>query len=155
MCSSSVVLDCVRRCLIACVFVTISAAHLGSATGTLNNRGSILKSRVRRLTCRLPTETVSLEPLLPKSIKAGKSATFLCTLIDGRGAAFSWTKDGLLLRDSDRLEITTSRKTSLIRIDSVEMSDSGLYTCIASGGNSEDRTSARLTVEGEICGLMT
>lgn len=94
-------------------------------------------------------ENVALEALLPRSVKAGRSATFTCSLTEGKGATFSWTKNGLLLHDSDRVEISNTRKSSLLRIDEVDLADSGLYTCIASGQGSEDRTSAVLTVEGD------
>ena len=137
---------------ILCILIIGTKLEAGFATGTYTRRKSNFQEGVvfRLLTIGFPnSESVALEALQPKSVRAGKSVTLLCTLVEGKGATFSWTRGGLLLRDSDRLEITNSRKTSLIRIDSVDSTDSGLYTCIASGNGSEDRTSAHLTVEGE------
>ena len=75
--------------------------------------------------------------------------TLSCALAEGDAKVeFSWTKDGLLVRENPRLEILKRKRTSALMIDSVEVSDAGEYVCIASNGHSEDRTSAQLIVEG-------
>lgn len=75
--------------------------------------------------------------------------TLSCALSEGdANVEFSWTKDGLLVRGSPKLEILKRKRTSALIIDSVEASDAGQYICIASNGHSEDRSSAELVVEG-------
>ena len=89
-----------------------------------------------------------LEPLLPKVASVGKSVTFLCALAEGRTGTFTWTKDGILLLEDDRIQRANSRRTSTLNIENVEASDRGLYTCTVSDADSEDRQSASLAVEG-------
>lgn len=93
-------------------------------------------------------EIVLLEALRPQSVKAGKSVAFTCFLAEGRSATFTWSKDGFLLGENDRIQILNTRKSSVLNINDVENSDRGSYTCIASNDNAEHRTSARLTVDG-------
>lgn len=63
--------------------------------------------------------------------------------------AFSWTKNGLLLQNSEYLYITNSRKGSMLSLDRVVQNDAGNYTCVANNDLSEDRTSAQLIVHGK------
>lgn len=105
-------------------------------------------SRILRF-CNFAAESVVLEPLSPKTVKLGKSVTFNCVVSEGTGVEFSWTKDGLLIRESTRIEILKRKSTSTLIIESVESADRGQYVCIASNGHSEDRSSASLFVEGE------
>ena len=89
-----------------------------------------------------------LEALPSEVAKVGASATFTCKVREGRNIAFFWTKDGLVLKQNDRIEIANSRRSSMMSIDFVQVSDRGKYTCIASDNVSEDRRNANLTVEG-------
>ena len=96
--------------------------------------------------------SVVLEPLNPKTVKLGKSVTFSCVVSEGNDVDFSWTKDGLLIRENSRIEILKRKSTSTLIIESVENADSGQYVCIATDGHSEDRSSAHLFVEGmQVC----
>lgn len=61
---------------------------------------------------------------------------------------FSWTKDGLLIRENNKIEIARTRSTSTLSIEAVESSDKGSYTCIANNGQAEERSTAQLIVEG-------
>lgn len=62
---------------------------------------------------------------------------------------FSWIKDGILLRESSRIQIFNTKKTSLLNLEDIEVADRGDYTCIATNEASEDRTRTHLDVEGE------
>lgn len=109
-------------------------------------------TRNRRVPCSV-TILVSLgrlvlEPLRPKAASVGKSVTFLCALAEGRTGKFSWTKDGILLHEQDRIQVANLRRTSTLNIEDVETSDRGLYTCTVNDADSEDRQSAVLSVEG-------
>ena len=94
---------------------------------------------------------VILEELSSEVTRVGSSAAFTCKVREGRDILFSWTKDGLVLKRSDRIEIASSRRSSMLSIDFVQVSDRGKYTCIASDNVSEDRSNADLTVEGTFC----
>lgn len=89
-----------------------------------------------------------LDPLPPKAASIGKSVTFLCALAEGRTGKFTWTKDGILLHEHDRVQVANLRRTSTLSIDDVETSDRGMYTCTVSDADSEDRQSTLLSVEG-------
>lgn len=71
-----------------------------------------------------------------------------CVLAKGKTAKFTWTKNGVLLHDDNRLQITNLRRASTLNIDDVESSDRGVYTCTATDEDSEDRQSTSLSVEG-------
>ncbi|XP_028968510.1 titin-like [Galendromus occidentalis] len=91
-----------------------------------------------------------LEPLRPKAASIGKSVTFLCAIAEGRTGTFSWTKNGILLHEHDRIQVANLRRTSTLNIEDVETSDRGLYTCTVSDADSEDRQSALLSVEERV-----
>lgn len=93
-------------------------------------------------------DSVLLEPISSEEVEIGQSATFVCKLRAGHGIEFSWTRDGLLVKADGRIEVVKTRKSSMLSIESVQMSDRGLYTCVASNGLAEDRQSGRLTIKG-------
>lgn len=146
-----------------------------SSKGLLPNSLRIVRHRcirMRSTRCPLPagipfihillTQThpwadhLSLEPLPPsKSAKVGKSIAIMCTLAEGRNAQFSWTKNGLVLREDDRVQIVNLRRTSTLHIDDVVSSDSAAYTCTARSGGFEDRQSSTLLVEGGLSSRQT
>lgn len=102
----------------------------------------ILSFRIRVL------DNVLLEPISSEEVEVGQSATFLCKLREGHEVEFSWTRDGLVVKADDRIEVAKMKRSSLLSIDSVQLSDRGVYTCVASNGLSEDRQSGRLTIKG-------
>ncbi|OQR74896.1 titin-like [Tropilaelaps mercedesae] len=65
---------------------------------------------------------------------------------------FFWVMLAAIIRqaytESDRVEIVGTRTTSMLSIESVETSDQGSYTCTASNGQAEDRSTAQLIIEG-------
>lgn len=94
---------------------------------------------------------VRLEPIASEAVQEGEPAAFMCKAKFGRDVQFAWTKDGLMLKANSRMEISNSKKVSVLSIESVSVNDSGSYTCIASNDVSEERQYASLTVKGEIC----
>lgn len=93
-------------------------------------------------------ERIVIEKLTSRLSKVGRSGTFTCTLIEGKSAAFSWTRDGRLIQDSGRIQVLNTKRSSMLSIDEIETTDAGNYTCIATNNFSEDRSSASLEVEG-------
>ena len=113
------------------------------------------KAKFGRVLCirklSFAVSSLALEPLSSKTTRTGSSVTLSCALARGdKNVDFSWTRNGLLIQESLRLEILKRKRTSALIIDSVEVSDAGRYTCIASDGLSEDRSAAELIVEGEL-----
>lgn len=94
------------------------------------------------------SEGVPLELRVPDSVRIGKSVALLCSLSEGRSASFAWSKDGLLLREDDRIEILNSRKTSTLSIEDVRATDRGRYSCVVNVQGVENTAMAFLSVEG-------
>ncbi|XP_028968507.1 titin-like [Galendromus occidentalis] len=93
-------------------------------------------------------DQIVLEPIrAPASTVVGKSAAFTCSVSSGTNVLFSWIKDGILLRESPRIQMFNTKKTSLLNLEDIEIADRGEYTCIATNEASEDRTKSRLEVE--------
>lgn len=101
--------------------------------------------KYRKLTAHIVLDAIRA----PESTRVGKSAAFTCSASDGSNIAFSWTKDGILLRESPRIQIFNAKKTSVLNVEDVESSDGGDYTCVATNNISEDRAKAHLIVEGD------
>ena len=93
-------------------------------------------------------ERIAIEKLSSKLLKVGRTGTLTCTLINGKSAIFSWTRDGRLIQDSERIQVLNTKRSSILSIDDIESPDAGNYTCIATNNVSEDRSSATLDVEG-------
>lgn len=82
----------------------------------------------------------------------------MCKAKFGRDVQFSWTKDGMMLKADGRIEISNSKKVSVLSIESVSVTDRGSYTCVATNTLSEDRQNTSLAVEGGfpkcLCGCL-
>lgn len=81
------------------------------------------------------------------STTEGNSVRFSCGLSRGSGT-FTWTKDGQVIGRTERFKILGDEETSVLAIRSVNLNDSGKYTCIAKNAFAEDRTTAELLVKG-------
>lgn len=68
----------------------------------------------------------------PAEASVGEAVSFMCNAIKGKNLEFSWTKSGLLLQENDRISFANTRKSSMLSFESVNPSDSGNYTCVAS-----------------------
>lgn len=93
-------------------------------------------------------DRVKIEPLRSKQLMTGKRVAFTCNALEGEQVRFSWTKNGKIIHPGGRIGIVSVDETSTFTIKSVSAADSGEYTCIASNDVSEDRSSAKLMVEG-------
>lgn len=76
-------------------------------------------------------------------------ATFTCELLEGDEVSFSWSFEGVVLREGGRVHIATNPFSSMLTLHGVQATDRGRYTCTGSNSVSEERSSAFLSVEGE------
>ena len=86
-----------------------------------------------------PSGRLVIEALQAKTAAVGQSIVLSCVLARGNTAKFTWTKNGVLLHDDNRMQIVNLRRTSTLNIDDVESMDRGVYTCTAADDDSEDR----------------
>lgn len=89
-----------------------------------------------------------LEPLPAKRVRSGKAVRFTCSLNEGEAVAFSWGRNGVILKTQDRIDISTTLHSSTLIIKDVRASDSGDYVCVGRNPVSEDKVVAELRVEG-------
>ena len=81
------------------------------------------------------------------STTQGDSVRFSCGLTRGSGT-FTWIKDGTVISRTDRFKILGDEETSVLAIRAATLNDAGNYTCIAKNAFAEDRTTAKLLVQG-------
>lgn len=93
-------------------------------------------------------EPLQLEEIRSKTVRTGKTASFMCTVADGEATEFLWSKEGQLIRQNEKFRITTHPENSVLTIRNVDPSDGGTYICVAKNSFSEDRVKAVLNVEG-------
>ncbi|XP_014272769.1 roundabout homolog 2 [Halyomorpha halys] len=73
-------------------------------------------------------------------------ATLSCQVRSDPPARLRWTKDGVPIQDGDRITIHPS---GVLRIDDLDATDSGVYTCSAKSESGETWSSGWLKVGGE------
>lgn len=95
-------------------------------------------------------DRVKIEPLRSKEAIIGRRVAFTCNAFEGELVRFSWTKNGKIIYPGGRMTILSGAETSTFTIRSVTSGDSGEYTCIANNDVSEDRSSAKLMVQGNV-----
>ncbi|KAL3311224.1 hemicentin 2 [Cichlidogyrus casuarinus] len=77
----------------------------------------------------------------------GQTAHLLCDIIGAPAPQFQWEKDGKALRYvPGKFKINQVHWGSELLIESLELSDSGTYTCIGMNDFGTEKTSAELTV---------
>lgn len=78
------------------------------------------------------------------------TARFTCGLQrGGPDVVFSWTKNGNVLMNDERIRIAHEVDGSYLTIRRTTAEDTGNYTCVAKNLFSETREVATLSVEGE------
>ncbi|OQR79659.1 titin-like [Tropilaelaps mercedesae] len=88
--------------------------------------------------------------MVSKRVKTGRTVTFTCALSEGEDVTFSWSRKGVLLRKTGRIDIVFSGVMSSLSVRNVQPDDAGTYVCVGRNAASEQKVSATLTVEGYI-----
>lgn len=85
-----------------------------------------------------------------KAVNWGESVSAVCTIVSGDAPLeISWALNGVVITDDNpHISVTTTKRNSLISIDSASPSHAGEYTCVASNGAGSTSYSAELTVNG-------
>lgn len=85
-----------------------------------------------------------------KAVNWGESVSAVCTVVSGDAPLeISWALNGSpITNDNPHISVTTTKRNSLIAIDSASPSHAGEYTCVASNGAGGTSFSAELTVNG-------
>ncbi|CAL1281295.1 unnamed protein product, partial [Larinioides sclopetarius] len=87
----------------------------------------------------------------PQKIREGESTKVMCTVnAEDKTFSFKWLKDGVHLKNADRIEISALSDYTLLKLKAVTFQDSGNYTCIASYGQNILNYSTALLVEAPV-----
>nr|XP_034174430.1 Down syndrome cell adhesion molecule-like protein Dscam2 isoform X47 [Osmia lignaria] len=82
-----------------------------------------------------------------KAVNWGDSVSAVCTVVNGDSPLeISWALNGMPIDQSHRISVTTTKRNSLLSIDSASPSHAGMYTCVASNAAGATSYSAELTV---------
>lgn len=82
-------------------------------------------------------------------LKVGKQASFACILEEGSlPVDFVWLKGDNVISSSGHVKIESSKQVSTLIMKSIEIQDSGNYTCRAINQFGLDSSTSQLIVEG-------
>ena len=103
--------------------------------------------------CYISIEAPKLfQPLNARTeLLEGSSARIMCYITTGtKPVFFKWNKDGVELATSRQLKykIDNSEGESLLKIDNINRSDQGNYSCVAGNAFGSDIQSTVLSVKG-------
>lgn len=86
-----------------------------------------------------------------KSVLAGRNMYFYCSVKGYPAPSLSWEKDGQrITRGEVKQRHVLLYEEGILRLDGVQKTDQGIYTCIASNERGVIRASASLTVNGMV-----
>lgn len=89
-----------------------------------------------------------------KAVNSGESVSAVCTIVSGDSPlGITWALNGMPVEESQRISVTTTKRNSLLSIDSASPSHAGTYTCVASNAAGATTYSAELIVNGTLQGL--
>ncbi|XP_028048390.2 Down syndrome cell adhesion molecule-like protein Dscam2 isoform X45 [Monomorium pharaonis] len=82
-----------------------------------------------------------------KAVNWGDSVSAVCTVVNGDiPLEITWALNGMPIEENHRISVTTTKRNSLLSIDSASPSHAGTYTCVASNAAGATTYSAELTV---------
>ncbi|CAL7934264.1 unnamed protein product [Xylocopa violacea] len=82
-----------------------------------------------------------------RAVNWGDSVSAVCTVVNGDSPLeISWALNAMPIDESHRISVTTTKRNSLLSIDSASPSHAGTYTCVASNAAGATSYSAELTV---------
>lgn len=84
------------------------------------------------------------------------NATFTCSIGSGdlTSLSYEWRKDDIVINpasNSKKIRLTTLPENyqSILRVNNLEPSDAGTYSCLAKNKYGQDKISIKLSVKGE------
>lgn len=84
-----------------------------------------------------------------RAVNWGDSVSAVCTVVNGDSPLeITWALNGMPIEENHRISVTTTKRNSLLSIDSASPSHAGAYTCVASNAAGATTYSAELTVNG-------
>ncbi|CAK9830510.1 Cell adhesion molecule Dscam2 [Anthophora retusa] len=82
-----------------------------------------------------------------RAVNWGDSVSAVCTVVNGDSPLeISWALNNMPIDESHRISVTTTKRNSLLSIDSASPSHAGTYTCVAANAAGATSYSAELTV---------
>ncbi|XP_051165305.1 obscurin isoform X5 [Leptopilina boulardi] len=87
-----------------------------------------------------------MSPIRDQSAEEGEQIKFSAPFTGNPIPEVTWTKDGKLLKPSDRIMMTCDGKKVGLEINPIEHKDAGVYGCILKNPHGEDTTKAEATV---------
>ena len=90
-----------------------------------------------------------IAPLTDRTVVAGQSTTFECTVADGDEASIRWFRDSEQLEPSDEFEHIFDGCVAKLVIARVLPTCAGTYRCMVLTPGGEAETSASIVVEGQ------
>jgi len=84
-----------------------------------------------------------------RAVNWGDSVSAVCTVVNGdTPLEITWALNGMPIEEIHRISVSTTKRNSLLSIDSASPSHAGTYTCVASNAAGATTYSAELTVNG-------
>lgn len=99
-----------------------------------------------------PTFTKTIENSV---IVLGKMAEFQCVVTGSPTFSVQWQKDDSWIMEDPKMERTFENNVATLRIPACEAMHSGRYTCQVSNEAGQDKCSASLIVQGNLCFAIT
>lgn len=125
------------------VIQNVQASDAGKFVCVVNNSAG--SEQVERELNVLVPLTVHLHPQLV-TVDLGKDTEFTCAASGHPIPSISWTKDGVALREGERIRIPESTK---LHLNSVEREDKGMYQCFAKNEYEMVQGTAELRLGGK------
>lgn len=100
------------------------------------------------VTLTVPPRIAPFE-MADRAVNWGDSVSAVCTVVNGdTPLEITWALNGMPIEETHRISVTTTKRNSLLSIDSASPSHAGTYTCVASNAAGATTYSAELTVNG-------
>ena len=100
------------------------------------------------MTLTVPPRIAPFE-MADRAVNWGDSVSAVCTVVNGdTPLEITWALNGMPIEEHHRISVTTTKRNSLLSIDSASPSHAGTYTCVASNAAGAITYSAELTVNG-------
>ncbi|KAG5309252.1 DSCL protein, partial [Acromyrmex insinuator] len=124
---------------------SVAARHAGEYSCTASNTaGTATHSSV--LSVNVPPRIAPFE-MADRAVNWGDSVSAVCTVVNGdTPLEITWALNGMPIEENHRISVTTTKRNSLLSIDSASPSHAGTYTCVASNAAGAITYSAELTV---------